>query len=152
MSSIGQSQAIMNWERSADSRNRIQKRVVLAVTFMVILAACTATGTEATDTTPLDETLVSAGADLYQASCAQCHGADLRGTDQGPSHLSIVYEPNHHGDIAFLLAVQQGARSHHWSFGDMPAIQGLTPEDVEAIVAYIRDQQRIEGFEPYPPP
>jgi hypothetical protein len=33
----------------------------------------------------------------------------------------------------------------------MPPIERLTPEDVEAIVAFVREQQRIHGFEPYPP-
>jgi hypothetical protein len=33
----------------------------------------------------------------------------------------------------------------------MPPVEGLSTEDVEAIVAFVREQQRIEGFEPYPP-
>lgn len=41
---------------------------------------------------------------LYQQHCAACRGSDLRGTAAGPSHLSIVYEPNHDGDAAFALA------------------------------------------------
>ena len=88
---------------------------------------------------------------MYQASCAQCHGVDLRGTNEGPSHLSEIYEPNHHADVAFLLAVRRGTPAHHWSFGAMAPVDGLTDEDVEAIVAFVREQQRIEGFEPYPP-
>jgi ubiquinol-cytochrome c reductase cytochrome c subunit len=32
----------------------------------------------------------TAGADLYAANCASCHGSDLRGTQEGPSHLSVV--------------------------------------------------------------
>ncbi len=98
-----------------------------------------------------DPDLVAAGAPVYQASCAVCHGTDLRGTDIGPSHLSVVYEPNHHGGTAFVLAAQNGVSAHHWSFGDMPPVPGLTDEDLEAIVAYVRENQRINGFEPYPP-
>ena len=95
--------------------------------------------------------VVAAGEELYAAKCAECHGADLRGTDKGPSHLSEVYEPGHHADGAFLFAVQAGSRAHHWSFGDMPPVEGLSTEDVEAIVAFVRERQRIHGFEPYPP-
>ena len=95
--------------------------------------------------------LIAAGEPLYQASCAQCHGTDLRGTSLGPSHLSIVYEPNHHGDAAFVLAARAGVRQHHWRFGNMPPIPGLSDDDLDAIVAYVRDQQSIHGFEPYPP-
>ena len=98
-----------------------------------------------------DPDLVAAGEPLYQASCATCHGTDLRGTDIGPSHLSVVYEPNHHGDAAFALAAQNGVRAHHWPFGDMQPVPGLSDEELETIVAYVRENQRINGFEPYAP-
>lgn len=100
---------------------------------------------------PQNSALVAAGEPLYQSNCAACHGSDLRGTAVGPSQLSIVYEPNHHGDAAYLLAVRNGVRQHHWPFGDMAPIPGLSDEDLEAIVAFVREQQRLNGFEPYPP-
>lgn len=87
------------------------------------------------------------GAALYAANCASCHGADLRGTDMGPSHLSIVYEPNHHPDDAFRSAIRNGAAQHHWDFGDMPPVEGLTDDEVEAIIAFVRAEQESEGFE-----
>jgi hypothetical protein len=62
-----------------------------------------------------------------------------------------VYEPNHHGDAAFVLAARNGVRQHHWPYGDMPPIPGLADDDLASIVAFVRDQQRIHGFEPYPP-
>ena len=98
-----------------------------------------------------DPAVVAAGEPLYQASCAECHGTDLRGTDLGPSHLSIVYQPNHHGDAAFVLAARNGVPQHHWPFGDMAPVAGLSDEDLNAIVAYVRENQRVSGFEPYPP-
>ncbi len=115
---------------------------------VVLVAACGST--EQASTTESDPELVETGADLYAANCAQCHGTDLRGTDQGPSFLSRVYEPGHHGDGAFLVAVRAGVAPHHWDFGPMPPVQGLTEEDVEAIVAFVRDRQATEGFEAYP--
>jgi hypothetical protein len=33
----------------------------------------------------------------------------------------------------------------------MPPVEGLSAEDVEAIVGFVRERQRIQGFEPYPP-
>lgn len=87
------------------------------------------------------------GEELYQANCASCHGSDLRGTSKGPSHLSRVYEPNHHGDEAFRSAIANGAVQHHWPFGDMPPVEGLSSSEVDAIIAYIRDVQEREGFE-----
>jgi mono/diheme cytochrome c family protein len=94
-----------------------------------------------------DPELVAAGAELYEANCAECHGSDLRGTDKGPSHLSIIYEPRHHADGAFLFAIQRGSRAHHWPFGDMPPVEGLNEDEIEAIIAFVREQQRVEGFE-----
>jgi mono/diheme cytochrome c family protein len=90
------------------------------------------------------------GAELYAEACASCHGSDLRGTDRGPSHLSQVYEPGHHPDEAFRAAVAQGSPQHHWDFGDMPPVPGLDDEEVDAIIAYVREVQQREGFEPYP--
>jgi len=121
-----------------------------AVTLSILLTACGGDN-RGSDIPIQDPDLVAAGEELYAANCAECHGADLRGTDKGPSHLSVVYEPGHHADAAFLFAVQAGSRAHHWPFGDMPPIEGLSTEDVEAIVAFVREQQRIHGFEPYPP-
>lgn len=122
----------------------------LAIT--VLLASCAASGEEGGSGIPVqDPSLVSAGEGLHQANCASCHGSDLRGTQAGPSHLSRVYEPSHHGDGAFALAVELGVRQHHWPFGDMPPVAGLSKADVAAIVAFVRENQRIEGFEPYPP-
>ncbi|NND84488.1 MAG: c-type cytochrome, partial [Acidimicrobiia bacterium] len=80
-------------------------RTALAL-FAILLVACgntAETGADAGTGIPVqDATLVAAGEPVYQANCASCHGSDLRGTDQGPSHLSVVYEPGHHGDIAFV--------------------------------------------------
>ena len=100
---------------------------------------------------PQDPELVAEGAVLYEDKCAECHGTDLRGTERGPSHLSEVYVPGHHSDGAFQLAVTAGSPQHHWDFGPMPPIDGLSQADVAAIVAFVRERQRTEGFESYPP-
>ncbi len=121
----------------------------MAAVGMLLVAGCVV-GSEVV-IEPQDPGLVEAGTELYSAHCAECHGSDLRGSDKGPSHLSIIYEPNHHADGAFLFAVQNGVRAHHWAFGDMPPIDGLDPEEVEAITAFVRERQRIEGFDADPP-
>lgn len=86
------------------------------------------------------------GAELYAQGCASCHGADLMGTDQGPPFLDAVYEPGHHGDASFFLAVARGTRAHHWNFGNMPPIEGLSDEQVSAIVAFVRARQAEAGI------
>lgn len=124
----------------------LSRFLVVVILFVAVTACGSSEQTEAT----IDQELVEIGAGLYAANCAQCHGIDLRGTDQGPSFLSEVYEPGHHGDGAFLAAVLGGVGPHHWDFGPMPPVEGLDEEDVEAIVAFVRERQRSEGFEPYP--
>jgi len=83
----------------------------------------------------------------YDATCAACHGPRGTGTDRGPPLVHRVYEPSHHGDAAFLVAVRQGVRAHHWRFGDMPPVPGVSEPDVVAIVAYVRWLQRQAGID-----
>lgn len=124
--------------------------IVWLTTLILLVAACSSQGEDA-DIPVQDPDLVAAGEELYAANCAECHGADLRGTDRGPSHLSEVYVPSHHSDGSFQVAVIAGSPQHHWNFGPMPPVEGLSEADVEAIVAFVRETQRTEGFEPYPP-
>ena len=114
----------------------------------VLTLSVTACGSDDEPTSvALDDPVLALGADVYQESCASCHGADLRGTDKGPSHLSIVYEPNHHSDDSFRSAIASGAPQHHWSFGDMPPVEGLSDNEVEALIAFVRSEQQRLGFE-----
>ncbi|MGL1834437.1 c-type cytochrome [Rhodocyclaceae bacterium SMB388] len=87
------------------------------------------------------------GKPLYETYCASCHGVDMKGTDKGPPFLHNVYEPAHHSDPAFQLAVASGVRAHHWQFGDMEPVAGLTPDDVAHVTAYIRAHQRRAGIQ-----
>ena len=123
-------------------------RTAATVVAAAVVAACSA-GT--TSTQPSTDANLEAGRTLYLQNCASCHGVDLTGTETGPSFLSIVYEPGHHPDVAFHLAVTRGVQSHHWTFGPMPPVPGLGDTDIAAIVAYVRQVQQQEGFEPYPP-
>ncbi|MCL4747963.1 MAG: c-type cytochrome [Burkholderiaceae bacterium] len=87
------------------------------------------------------------GKPLYEANCATCHGESLTGTDKGPAFLHRVYVPEHHGDAAFQLAVRNGSRQHHWKFGDMAPVPGLSADDVAHITAYVRARQRRAGVQ-----
>ena len=87
----------------------------------------------------------AAGARLFAESCLSCHGEAALGTDVGPPLVHIYYEPNHHGDAAFILAAERGVRAHHWSFGDMPPVPAVSRDEVMAIVGYVRWLQREAG-------
>ncbi|HRF71181.1 MAG TPA: cytochrome c, partial [Accumulibacter sp.] len=45
------------------------------------------------------------------------------------------------------LAVKSGSRAHHWQFGDMAPVPGLTTDDVAQITAYVRLEQRKAGIQ-----
>jgi len=78
---------------------------------------------------------------IFSARCASCHGKSGEGTDQGPPMSHKIYEPDHHSDYSIERAVKFGVRSHHWGFGNMPPIPGLSAEDVQHVIAYIRQEQ-----------
>jgi mono/diheme cytochrome c family protein len=86
------------------------------------------------------------GEALFQADCAACHGQEAMGTDHGPPLVHPIYQPDHHSDASFHLAIRNGARSHHWMYGNMPPVQGVTDEDATRIVAYIRWLQHTAGI------
>lgn len=88
------------------------------------------------------------GKAAFAASCAECHGGDGGGVDgHGPPLVHRYYEPGHHGDMAFRIAVRQGARAHHWSFGNMPAIPGVDASELEDMIVYVRAVQRANGID-----
>ena len=82
----------------------------------------------------------------YDAYCASCHGANAAGTDKGPTFLHRVYHPGHHGDAAFIIAPKQGAKAHHWKFGDMKPVEGVNDAQLESIIKYVRALQKANGL------
>ena len=86
------------------------------------------------------------GRGLYAAHCALCHGGDLKGTRTGPPLLGAVYRPGHHADAAFLVAMHRGSPQHHWNFGPMAPVPGLTDAQVASITAFVRAEQRAAGI------
>ncbi|MDE0717722.1 MAG: c-type cytochrome [Rhodospirillaceae bacterium] len=88
-----------------------------------------------------------AGKRLFDANCISCHGPNAVGQEElGPPLVHIIYEPGHHGDESFQRAVALGVRAHHWRFGNMAPVDGLSRDDVALIVAYIRELQRANGI------
>lgn len=87
------------------------------------------------------------GQQAFEVSCAACHGVSAAGQDGvAPPLVHIIYEPNHHGDQSFYQAVSYGVRAHHWRFGNMPAIEGVSQSDVSDIIAYVRELQRANDI------
>jgi mono/diheme cytochrome c family protein len=67
---------------------------------------------------------------LYEAKCVACHAVNASGQDGvAPPLVHKIYEP-----------------SHHWRFGNMLPVEGLTRGDVKMITAYVRELQRANGI------
>ncbi len=83
---------------------------------------------------------------LFNNNCAECHGPNAAGTKQGPPLIHDIYNPGHHSDESFYLAVAVGSRAHHWPYGDMPAQEQVSREEATLIIKYIRELQEANGI------
>lgn len=101
--------------------------------------------TQATFVVPELTAEAQEGERYFNAVCAACHGQNGLGTELGPPLVHDIYNPGHHADMAFMMAVQNGVRAHHWRFGNMPP-QQATRAEVARIVAYIRELQQANGI------
>jgi mono/diheme cytochrome c family protein len=82
----------------------------------------------------------------FDENCAACHGPKASGTENGPPLIHRIYEPSHHADFAFVRAARQGVKAHHWRFGDMAPVEGVTDKQIEWITRYVREVQRANGI------
>ena len=87
-----------------------------------------------------------AGEALFNQRCAACHGRNAAGSAVGPPLVHRYYEPGHHSDMSFLLAVRRGVRAHHWRFGNMAPVPGLSDTEVKEVIRYVRALQRAKGI------
>ena len=88
------------------------------------------------------------GQRAFDAKCASCHGANAAGqAGVAPPLVHDIYRSGHHGDAAFLVAARNGVRSHHWRFGNMPPVDGITDAELKSIVRYVRELQKANGID-----
>jgi mono/diheme cytochrome c family protein len=97
------------------------------------------------DPGPVPPALVE-GERRYNPTCGPCHGSLATGSDAGPPLVHRIYEPSHHSDAAFRLAVTRGVRAHHWSFGNMPPIPEMDSTAIAGVTAYVRWLQQKAGI------
>jgi mono/diheme cytochrome c family protein len=92
--------------------------------------------------------LAQTGEGYFNAVCATCHGVNAAGqAGVAPPLVHRIYEPSHHGDMAFVMAARNGVRAHHWPFGDMPPVPThLTDAEITTIITYVRELQRANGI------
>ena len=132
--------------------------VIAVISTLLTMVACggesapqrATTESRGAEQLPVTESALSgtarAGEELFNANCSVCHGVGATGTSQGPPLIDRIYHPSHHPDFSIRNAVAQGVRQHHWGFGNMAPVDGLTRRHVARIVAYIRELQRANGI------
>jgi outer membrane protein assembly factor BamB/mono/diheme cytochrome c family protein len=112
---------------------------LLAVGIAVGVAACASDGSEGGAAAP-DGEEASAGARLYQANCASCHGADGSG-GQGPAIGAGLAAAKY--DVAQLSTIVTEGK------GGMPALgDRLSAGEVTEVATYVRDELGNEPDEP----
>jgi len=101
----------------------------------------------ATVTVPELDYNAKLGETAFNNNCAACHGENAAGQEGvAPPLVHRIYEPNHHGDAAFIIAVKNGVRAHHWRWGNMPALPDISEIEVRKIIEYVRALQRANGI------
>ncbi|NNG03558.1 MAG: cytochrome c [Inquilinus sp.] len=123
----------------------MKRRFIAPLVFAATIALGAAPTRSEEVTVPAFSDQARQGGMLFMGKCASCHGFYAQGSDKGPPLLHRYYHPGHHSDEAFLRAIRDGARQHHWSFGDMPAVEGITDEQVRFVIHYVREMQRANG-------
>ena len=97
----------------------------------------------------------STGAALYRAWCAKCHGADRGGKPARqtrlsvrPAHLAKCKTSSAETKDAWTDIVREGGSAFGLSL-DMPAFgEAGTPEQLRAVVRYVRSLCRERGWPP----
>lgn len=98
-------------------------------------------------TIPALSKLEQSGEVNFLKFCSACHGIGGAGQKNvAPPLIHKIYEPSHHGDIAFQFAAERGVRAHHWRFGNMPPVKNIKLAEIKSITSYIRAVQRENGI------
>lgn len=122
------------------------RRVGVVVALAAGVFGAAGCGGDSLVSSPAQEADAERGRQVFEASCMSCHGEGARGTATGPPLVDRIYEPSHHGDAAFVLAVRNGSPAHHWNFGDMPPVPGVDDRQIADVTAYVRKLQVAAGI------
>ena len=151
-------EGIPGMTRGRNSDGRLLVYVLVVAFALLMITGCGGEGASEYETTESNGTeqpseagpalsdTARAGQELFDSNCSVCHGVGAAGTNQGPPLIGRIYHPGHHPDFSIRNAVSQGVQQHHWVFGDMPPVAGVSSDDVEKIICYVREMQRADGI------
>ncbi len=95
---------------------------------------------------PADPAVVARGRAIYDTECRSCHGADLRGGEQGGSNLLRVTLVLNDREGELIQPVLQGSHKGRISAA------GLSADEVKALAAYIHSVLALAPGQGAPPP
>jgi cytochrome c oxidase cbb3-type subunit III len=100
---------------------------------------------------PGDPAVIARGKSLFEVNCRLCHGADLRGGDQGGVNLlrSNLVLTDQHGEL--ILPVVHNGRQNP-GMPPMPPFPQIPDDDVKAIAEYIHSVAATMRGQGNPPP
>jgi cytochrome c oxidase cbb3-type subunit 3 len=100
---------------------------------------------------PGDPAVIARGKQLFEVNCRLCHGADLRGGDQGGVNLlrSNLVLTDQHGEL-ILPVVHNGRQTP--GMPPMPPFPQIPDDDVKAIAEYIHSVAATMRGQGNPPP
>jgi ubiquinol-cytochrome c reductase cytochrome c subunit len=114
------------------------RRAAVVLAGLGLLATATAVGLAGAAATPSDrpaggddEALVLRGRELFVTGCAQCHGADGDGTDQGPSLVGVGAAS---ADFQLTTGRMPDTDPDRQPVSKPPAYE---PGEIDALVAYV---------------
>ena len=87
------------------------------------------------------------GKGLFSEMCGSCHGAYGEGGDNGPPLIHALYSRAIFPDETVQKAIVEGAMARNWPFGDMPPVEGLGEDEIEGLVAFVREVQDANGID-----
>jgi ubiquinol-cytochrome c reductase cytochrome c subunit len=110
------------------------RRAAVVLAGLGLLATATTLGLASAETAPSggdDEALVRQGRELFVTGCAQCHGADGDGTDQGPSLVGVGAAS---ADFQLTTGRMPDTDPDRQPVSKPPAYE---PDEIDALVAYV---------------
>lgn len=147
----------MNKSKVASRQSLVDSRKLLTMCLGAIVVVCSVVSFgqgrggvasfPAQQRDPADPAVVARGRAIYDTECRQCHGADLRGGEQGGSNLLRVPVVLNDREGELIQPVLAGSHKERIS----PA--GLGADEVKALAAYIHSVlARAPGQGAPPPP
>ena len=134
--------------RKAQRRRTLSWAIPVGVVVLAAVVAVVLTATGGSDAPPAPGSAeeLGLGEEVYDQSCATCHGPEAAGGLAGPPLTHEIYEDLTDADIRSVI--EQGKPPTNWPHFEagMAPVPNLSDSEVAAVIAYVRDVQREAGF------